>query len=250
MVPFRAFLTETLSAGLTIIGYNLAPSPSGRPILGAKVQAMSLLYQYYRVKNLTIEFYPPETVSTPKVDFGYSTHQLSGSPTSLEQIVELPWSATFNNTETVPKRFRVNLMHGLNQLPRFDTVPSSSGDPNLQTQGQLFFGMASGGTAYLNFYLRGTIEFSGFIDAGLPSLLRNHFQPASDEKDADSDFGIHPPGGPPNSPFFVAGRAEPLAPAVRSDAQSVEQKEVALVNPSQPHHTLPRVAAPFTALRR
>jgi len=183
-VPFRTYFTINNTSG---IGYNImsVPLTSTGTWSPLKLQNMSALFQYYKFKNLVLELYPAASVTQDQIDFGYATQQ-TAAPTTRAQLAELPWSGTYCPVvETVPKKFRVNLQHGNNQLKRFDTILGTSGDPNLQLQGTLYFGINR-----LNFnsqfdvYVSGVCELSAFVDSGIPSLNKN---PQDDEKVLESD---------------------------------------------------------------
>jgi len=179
------------------MGVPLSPDGTWAPL---KLQAMSKIFQYYKFKNIVLEIYPSTSNQPVNIDFGYATQEVV-TPGSLASVIELPWSATYSSLlETMPRKFRVNLQHGNNQLKRFDTVPSTSGDPNLQVQGQLYFSAPKSGAYTIKIYIHGTCEFSGFVDTGLPELFQN---PQDDEKVLESDSPLVV--GPISPPAQVSG---------------------------------------------
>lgn len=66
------------------------------------------LFQEYRFEKLNLTMYPAATsVAGSTIGVGYQNEITDGSPTSIGQIVALPWNQLMTDTMTVPSRFNV-----------------------------------------------------------------------------------------------------------------------------------------------
>jgi hypothetical protein len=176
-------LAQSTGNALGVGALNIAPGNGASFISDSspKLAALSDLFSYYRVKKLVVRVHPGMPNSHAAFDYqaiGVAPGALQNAPTSLGEVLDLPWSrlispnVSSDNVCSVVREFVVPPEHYKGQVKWYKTVLNGSVDNQLEICGQLYTYAEASATHRLETEV--TYEFREFIGPSSNPMRRQN----------------------------------------------------------------------------